>query len=371
MVSTLDGKSASLLMPCQTQALYDAGHLVFARDGVLMARPLDPKAVKFTGDAFPIVDAVHIIGGACYGAFSVSDNGVLAFVSPTSQSDLDLLMVSRTGATLDSLGRENYFNPALSPDGRTFVIGLGDRSTGLSDLWLYDLNRATSTQLTFDPINQASPLWSLDGKRIFYTSGNSSIASMPIDGSVRSETVYESISSVSPLSWSPDGKELLIQTSSSKTRFDVSVLGMEDLKPHPLLQSTSNESQAEFSPDGKWIVYMATDTARPDVYVMPYPNTGRKWQVSAQGGRSPHWRGDGREIFYLAIDGSVVSVSAEAHGSDFVLGKPQRLFQLSADGSYDVTADGQRFLVTRPAQWIDQPSLSLVLNWTSELNKRR
>ena len=371
MVSTLDGKSASLLIPSQTQAFYDAGHLLFARDGVLMARPFDPDAVKFTGDAFPIVDAVHIMGGACYGAFSVSDNGVLAFVPPTSQSDLDLLLVSRTGATLDSLGRENYVsNPALSPGGRTCVIALADRSTGLSDLWLYDLNRATATQLTFDPTNQSGPLWSLDGKRIFYASGGASIASMPVDGSARSETVYES-PSVAPLSWSPDGKQLLIMMSSSKTRLDVSVLGMEDLKAHPLLQSASNEGQAEFSPDGKWIAYMATDAGRQDVYVMPYPNTGRKWQVSARGGAFPHWRGDGREIFYLAPDGTVVSVPAEAYGSDLTLGKPQQLFQLSADGNYDVTADGQRFLVTTPAQWAEQPPLSLVLNWTSELDRRR
>ncbi len=372
MVSTIDGKSASLLMPCQTQAFYDGGHLVFARDGVLMARPFDPEAVKFTGDAFPIADAVHVIGGACYGAFTMSHNGVLAFVPPTAQSDLDLLVLTRNGTVVDSLGRENYVsNPALSPSGRSCVATIADRSTGLSDLWLYDLNRGAATQLTFDAVNQASPLWSLDGARIFYSNDNAEIASMPVDGSARGETVYRSTSSALPASWSPDGKRLLIVTSSSKTRFDISVLEMESMKEQPLLQTMANESQSAFSPDGKWIAYLATDTGRQDVYVMPFPSTGRKWQVSTQGGTLPHWRADGREIFYLALDGNIVSVPAETQGSDLTLGKPQQLFQLSADGNYDVTADGQRFLVTTPAQRAEQPPLSLVLNWTRELDKRR
>jgi Tol biopolymer transport system component len=302
----------------------------------------------------------------------MSHNGVLAFVPPTAQSDLDLLMVSRSGAVVDSLGRENYVsNPALSPGGRAGVVTVADRTTGLSDLWLYDLNRASATQLTFDATNQASPLWSLDGTRIFYSNGNSDIASMPVDGSSQGEILFKSASSVSPVSWSPDGKHLLIVTSSSKTRFDVSVLAMEDLTVRPLLQTVSNESQAAFSPDGKWVAYTATDTGRQDVYVMPFPSTGRKWQVSAQGGVIAHWRGDGREIFYRALDGSIVSVPAEAHGSDLTLGKPERLFQLSADGNYDVSPDGQRFLVTTPAQQEDQPPLSLVFNWTSDLDRRR
>ncbi|HEU4928663.1 MAG TPA: hypothetical protein VFU38_02450, partial [Candidatus Krumholzibacteria bacterium] len=372
MISTIDGKSASLLMPCQTQAFYDAGHLVFARDGVLMARPFDPESVKFTGDAFPIADEVHVIGGACYGAFTMSRNGVLAFVPPTAQSDMDLLVLSRNGTVVDSLGRENYVsNPALSPSGRWCVATIADRSTGLSDLWLYDLNRGAATQLTFDAINQAGPLWSPDGTRIFYSNDNAEIASMPVDGSARGETVYRSTSSALPASWSPDGKQLLIVTSSSKTRFDISVLEMESMKEQPLLQTMANESQAAFSPDGKWIAYSATDTGRQDVYVIPFPSTGRKWQVSTQGGTLPHWRADGREIYYLALDGNIVSVPAEAQGSDLTLGKPQQLYQLSADGNYDVTADGQRFLVTTPAQRAEQPPLSLVLNWTRELDKRR
>jgi len=371
MVSTIDGKSASLLMPCQTQAFYDAGHLVFARDGVLMARPFDVDAAKFTGDAFPIADAVHVIGGACYGAFTMSHNGVLAFVPPTAQSDLDLLVLSRNGAVVDSLGRENYIgNPALSPGGRAAVVTIADRSTGLSDLWLYDLNRGAGTQLTFDAINQVGPLWSLDGTRIYYSHGNAEIASMPVDGSARGESVFESTSPVLPASWSPDEKRLLIVTSSSRTRFDISVLEMEDMKVRPVLQTTSNESQAEFSPDGKWIAYTSTDTGRQDVYIMPFPNTGRKWQVSALGGTLAHWRGDDRELFYLALDGSIMSVSVEAHGSDLVLGRPQRLFQLSADGNYDVSADGQRFLVMTPAQKEEQPPLSLVFSWTSELDRK-
>ena len=372
MVSTIDGKSASLLMPCQTQAFYDAGHLVFARDDVLMARPFDPKAVKFTGDAFPIADAVHVIGGACYGAFTVSHSGVLAFVPPTAQSDLELLLLSRNGTVVDSLGSENYVSrPALSPSGRAGVVTVADRSTGLSDLWLYDLNRGAATQLTFDPTNQSSPLWALDGTRIFYSNDNVEIASMPVDGSAQGETVFRSGSSVSPQSWSPDGKRLLIETNSSRTRFDVAALELESMTLQTLLQTPSNESQPDFSPDGKWIAYTATDTGRQDVYVMPFPPTGRKWQVSTQGGTLPHWRGDGREMYYLALDGSLVSVPVEANGSDLVLGKPVRLFQLSADGDYDVTADGQRFLVTAPAQRTEQPPLSLVLNWTRELDRKR
>jgi Tol biopolymer transport system component len=370
MVSTIDGGASSLLMPSQAQASYAAGHLLFCRDGVLMVRPFDPDTAEFTGDAVPLVDAVHVIGGACYGAFSVSDNGVMVFVPPTSQSDLNLLMVSRTGALMDSLGRENYVSrPALSPSGRACVVTVADRSTGLSDLWLHDLNRLSATQLTFDAANQSSPLWSRDGARIFFSHGTNAVASMPIDGSAQSEILYES-PSVAPLSWSPEADHLLIQTNTSKTRFDISLLAMAGLEAVPLLQTAANEAQGAFSPDGRWVVYSANDTGRPDVYVMPFPNTGRKWQVTARGGNNARWRGDGRELFYLALDGNIMSVSVEAHGSDLMLGRPQRLFQLSADGNFDVSADGQRFLVMTPAQKEEQPPLSLVFNWTSELDRR-
>jgi dipeptidyl aminopeptidase/acylaminoacyl peptidase len=145
---------------------------------------------------------------------------------------------------------------------------------------------------------------------------------------------------------------------------------MAGLEAVPLLQTAANEAQGAFSPDGRWVVYSANDTGRPDVYVMPFPNTGRKWQVTARGGNNARWRGDGRELFYLALDGNIMSVSVEAHGSDLMLGRPQRLFQLSADGNFDVSADGQRFLVMTPAQKEEQPPLSLVFNWTSELDRR-
>jgi len=177
------------------------------------------------------------------------------------------------------------------------------------------------------------------------------------------------------LSWSPDGRFILYATflSSPQTGADLFVLPLfGDRKAHPFLQTPFNEIEGQFSPDGRWVAYTSNESGRYEVYVAPFPGPGGKWQVSTGGGTFPRWRRDGTEIFYLAPDKKLMMAAVNGKSGSFEVGAVKPLFQTHATGSryeYDVTADGQRFLInTAPEQTASAP-VTVVLNWTAGLKK--
>jgi Tol biopolymer transport system component len=175
-----------------------------------------------------------------------------------------------------------------------------------------------------------------------------------------------------PWDWSRDGKYLLL-----RKEHELWYVALRDLQPRPLLQSKSLVRNAQFSPDGKFVAYSTSETGNLEVYVSPFPGFTSKWQVSrGGGGEEPRWRGDGKELFYLAPDGTLMAAEVK-NGAGFEAGPPAPLFvthprqPLSAMDffSYDVTADGQKFLVNTKMDTTSSAPLSVILNWSAEMEK--
>ena len=270
-----------------------------------------------------------------------------------------------------------YAQPRLSPEGKRVAITIFGAKT---DIWIYDLSHDTLTRLTFEA-NSDYPLWTPDGRRIAYRStksGTQNIFWKPADGSGTEERLATSQYNQSPTSWSSDGKTLAFYQIDPKTGRDIWILAMEgNRKARPLLATPFEETGAVFSPDNRWLAYVSNESGRYEVYVRPVSGSGEKWQVSTEGGMEPLWAPSGRELFYR--NGTKVMAVDVATGSAFTAGKPRLLFEghfrLQGAGvrtEYDVTSDGQRFLMIQESGSQSAPrQLEVVMEWFSELKRSK
>ena len=352
-----------------------SGHVIYMQGGTLMAAPFDPQQVKITGPAVPTVEGVlqSIRGGEAQ--YSVSSTGSLAYVPGNGQTaQLKLVWVSRKGEEqLLAAPAHAYANPRLSPDGRRVAVGILEQDR---QVWLYDLARDTLTRLTFQGNNNVTPFWTPDGKRIVYISnkdGPRNLYWQLADGSGGLERLTTSERVDIPSSWSPDGRLLAFSEVAAPQGYDIWVLRLSDRKPQPFLQTQFNEAAAQFSPDGNWVAYASDESGRNEIYVQPYPGPGGKWQISTDGGREPLWNRNGRELFYR--NGNKMMSVEIATKPSFSLGTPKVLFEWRYESlpgistpNYDVSPDGQRFLMLKAAQQdVSAREIDVVLNWFEEL----
>jgi len=373
MIGSLDGGEPKSLMPSQTHAAYASGHLLFLRDNTLMARPFDPRRLESTGDPVPLAEQVASIPGTSRGLFSASDTGALIYLSGDTAQGSVLEWVDPKGQKLGTLGDlAPQEAPRLSPDGRYIAVSLTDLSLGTEDIWIYEVARGLRTRFTFDSSNEIDPIWSPDGARVVYASnrkGRFDIYQKSLAGAGTEEPLLENDQDKFPYHFSPDGRFLSFATFSPEAGADIWILPLEgDPKPVPFLHTRFFEDGAQFSSDGRWLVYASNETGRPEIYVAPFPGPGRKWQISTNGGVAPRWRGDGKEIFYLSLESRVVAVEVGASAGGFTIGAARALFESTAFD--DVSRDGRRFLLNRiPAAQTSEP-LTLVLHWPSHLHKK-
>jgi Tol biopolymer transport system component len=291
-----------------------------------------------------------------------------------------LTWFDRVGKPFGVLGEPGYYNTVnLSQDGTHAAVSLRDAS-GNMDLWLVDVVRGIRMRFTFDVAEETQGIWSPDGTRIVFDSnrkGRRDLYQKAANGS-GSEDVIDAIPiDKFPTAWSADGRFLLYNSSSStpRTGNDLWVVPLfGDRKPHAYLQTTFGEGRAQFAPDGRWIAYQSDESGRNEVYVSSFPGPGGKWQVSTSGGGSPRWRRDGKELFYVAPDNKMMAARVDRRGSAFEVGAVRALFNVrmrdqSLGIPYDVTADGQRFLVNALLDKSAPSSITLVVNWPALLKK--
>jgi len=378
VVGSLDSKERKVLLHTHSGAMYGSEHILFLRLNTLMAQPFDAKLLEFTGEAFPVADPVREEETSIRSYFSVSQNGLLAYLEGAGEADRELVWVDRGGKKIGGVpGQDVYLAPRISPDGKKVAYVRG--ASGF-DIWSYDLMRGVKTPLTFGSGSGQSnlfPVWSPDGQRIAYTSvrgGKFGFYQRAADGSGSEEVLLEGTDYVKYLSdWSPDGKFLAYQDNHQgvASTFLLPLSGERD--SHPFLQSPFLMARSSFSPDGRWLAYCSNESGDLKVYVVPFPGPGGKWQVSTGGGDFPRWRRDGKELFYLSLDNKMMAAEIKTSGSSFVIGAVRQLFETRAYrsqvGAYDVSADGQRFiLANEPGQ--PNEAITLVLNWDAELKKK-
>jgi serine/threonine-protein kinase len=354
-----------------------SGHLLYAQRGSLMAAPFDPRRLAVTGTAVPVVEGV-LQASTGASQYSISASGSLVYVpGGVDSAQLRLVWVTRNGVEQAvAAPARGFAYPRLSPDGRRLAVGVADPGT---QLWVYEFARETLARLTLEGDLSALPAWTPDGTRIAFTSksdGPLNIFWRLTDGSGGPERLTTSEYNHTPMSWSPDGQLLAFGEVNPDTGFDILVLRMGDRTAQPFLRSPFNESTPRFSPDARWLAYASDESGRQEIYVQPYPGPGGKWPISAEGGREPVWSRDGRELFYRSGDKVMAVAITTAPG--FVAGKPRVLFAgpyeptVFTVANYDVSPDGQRFLMLRRSeQAAAAPTqINVVLNWFEELRRR-
>jgi len=350
----------------------DSGHLVFVRDGNLMAQAFDPEALRLSGEAVPIAENVQFNTFRYTGTYTVS-SGLLLFQSGAIQGNNQLTWYDLDGKKLGTVGEPAIFwlFMEISPDGRRAAATVRHPDGG-SDIWTYDLSRGIGTRFTLGETNALIPLWSPDGRQLAFIDGGGTLSAKEIDGGTPERKVSSVDSTLIPTDWSKDGSFILYTTQSLKTGSDIMLMPMTgEAKPVPFIVTPANEELGVFSPDGRWVAYVSDESGRTEVYVRSFPETGGKWQVSAQGALTVQWTGTGEEIYVEDLDGKAYAVPVKPSGAGLEIGAPRPLFGGEAlpvsTGAF--TPDGKRFLGAAQLSGDTGPVLTLVTNWTSALPK--
>ncbi len=381
-VGSLDSKEEKFLLRANSNVAYaPPGYLLFFRERSLLAQLFDAKGLRITGDPFPVAEQIQYFPQIYSALFSISENGVLLYRAASASAASRLLWFDRSGKEIGSLGTPgDQANPRISPDGKRVALDITDPQTGNMDIWIYDLSRGIPTRFTFDPAEDTTPIWSPDGSRIVWGSNRSKVRDLyqkDSSGAGSEEVLFRSGSAKFSTDWSPDGRFILHRVVDPKTNLELWVLPVAgDGKPIPFIKATFGVDHGQFSPEGRWVAYSSNESGKWEVFVIPFPGPGGKWQVSTAGGSEPRWRRDGKELFYLAPDGKLMAVEVK-EGPTFEAGAARPLFQTrrrehvsSTDlFSYDVSADGQRFLVNTDVGEVTSSPLTVVLNWTAELKR--
>jgi Tol biopolymer transport system component len=371
-IGSLLSEQSTTLMTQESSAVYALGHLFFQREGTLMAQPFDAASRTVSADPFPAVEQVGTEGSR-YAAFSVSPGGTLAHARGGELGG-QLTWRDRTGKIASTLGDVAlYSSVALSPDGKRVAVSITTGSPQNRDIWMIDVDRRVLSRLTFDPGDDNGSIWSPDGSQIVFNSmraGVTALRTVTAGGTGGDDVVYQAARPVPhfPTDWSRDGRHIAFVEGAPPTT-DIWVLPMfGDRKPIAFANTAFTEDGPSFSPDGRWLAYSSNESGALQVYVQPFPPTGRKYLVSRDGGAQPLWRSDGRELYFLAADGTINAVAATT-GTQFESGIPARLFEsplatnFSGRRQYAVTGDGQRFLFISPPPTAESTPITVVTNW--------
>jgi Tol biopolymer transport system component/DNA-binding winged helix-turn-helix (wHTH) protein len=385
-VAQLDSAQRRRLVTSNGNAVYLPGYLLFLRNGTLMAQRFDAGRLELTGEAFAVANEVEYLSSVARGLFSVSETGTLIYQRESGATFSQLVWFDREGKRVGTLGAPaRYANPRLSPDGKRVAVDIDDPESSNTDIWVIEARRQVPSRFTFDPGQDETPLWAHDGRRILWLSdrgGKNGFYLKAGDGSAIGESLTMPVGvdlsfASAPSDWSFDGRFLLYTDLQEGTALHLWVLPMiGDAKPYRFLSGTSADVEGQFSPDGHWVAYSSNESGRWQVYVAPFPGQGDKYQISTEGGQQPRWRRDGKELFFLSRDRRLVAVPVKT-GSAFDFGAPATLFETHAHEpltaeeffTYDLSADGRRFLINANAEQNEPRPVDIILNWSSQLKK--
>ena len=381
-LASLDGGESRRLFNADSKVLYSDGYLVFLRDGTLMAQEFDAASAELRGQPQSVAAGVAFNQGTGNAAFSISDSGVLAYRSGVGRSPTNLVWLDRAGKRIGQIpGEFDDRQVDLAPDDERVAVDRFESSGGTArDIWIIDSRRGTSTRWTSEPSDDCCPIWSPDGLRIVFPSlraGQRHIYEGLVDSSGSPSPVLETPLNKFPKDLSRDGRYLVYELNETNGNLrDLWILPLfGDRQPRALVSTRAEESDGRFSPDGNWLAYSSNQSGRNEVYLQRIDaEVGARLQVSVDGGYFPRWRGDGRELFYVTPDRMMATVTVEL-GNRPALGVPRQLFKVAISdpnlqpftSKYDVSRDGQRFIVHELINQDERESLTVVVNWRALL----
>ncbi len=400
------GERKLILQGASIARYVPTGHLVFARDGVLYAVRFDLNRLTVSGKPVPVLTGVA--GDKTTGAvhFSISNDGTLAYVPGSTTSGVrGLTWVDKNGNQTEvNIPRGQLNDVRISPDGTRVALLQGSSPSG--DVWVYEFARATFTRLTFTTTN-ATPVWSADGKNIYYVSTDpakdeTTILRKPADGSREAENIVTIPHQAYLKAILPDGETALLDTERQTNDSNIVTVSLKPgAQPTPLVNTQFMEYAAAVSPDGRWLAYQSNESGRPEIYVRELVGSGGRWPISTGGGEEPRWSPDGRELYYR-INSQLMAIPIETRSSpithdsslmthdsslspksairipkfEIFPGPPKVLFNEVYDlrsntgETYDVDPHGGRFLMTRPPKEDSSTAqVRIVLNWFTELQR--
>jgi serine/threonine protein kinase len=382
MLASLDSPDTTLLIDDATNAAYvEPGYLLYGRSGNLYAWRFDAGSRRLIDRPVPVVkeklsfwEAKNLV------MVSASNSGTLVYL-PEAVPKTTLQWYDSGGRALGSLGAAGFYTaPRISPDGKKLAFALFESTGTQSDLWILDLQYQRNFRLTQKSGIFFSPVWSRDSTRLMFTCQPKGVQDLCVrslreGGDV--ELLHASPNWKTSGSWMPDGQSVLFSEQDPETNQDIKILSLGD-KPEArvLLATPFDEQSPEVSPDGRWIAYVSDETGRSEVDIRPASGSFEQWQVSTTGGSQARWRGDGRELYFVAPDGYLMAVSIETEPV-FRPGTPRKLFQLPERPERDtpifedVTPDGKRFLLNVPVTARSSVGFHAIVNWPSLLEKRR
>jgi serine/threonine protein kinase/Tol biopolymer transport system component len=372
----LNSTEKHLILRTQGNAVYaGSGHLFFYKDRTLFAQDFDLKNLKLTGEPVPIFTDVEFSPRISKAVYSVSGSGLLVAQKAGESAVSQLVWFDRTGHETGVVTKPGvYGNTMLSPSGKWVASDTTDPGSLNTDIYTYNVDSTETKRLTFDPAIDSMPIWSPDEKQVVFADNREAQFDLYVknsDGSQEEKQIPQGGADRFPNDWSHDGKHILYERGA-----DLWYVNVADLKATEFLKAPSTLRMGRFSPDGKWVAYASNESGKWEIYVTSFPEAHGKWQLSNAGGTQPRWRGDGKELFYLSPDDKLMSVPVKI-GATVDAGMPVALFQAyprefaaatSEQFFYDVTKDGQKFLINTQLKSAKTP-MSVVLNWSAKLNQ--
>jgi Tol biopolymer transport system component len=379
-VGSIDSPDSTRILEAREKARYaPPGHLLYLRDGGLLAESFDVTRLALSGEPVSVAESVAFIATDGRASFDVSATGVLVYRANGLLAASQPIWVDRSGSRLETVGEPgDYQTASLSPDGSQMVVEKHDLRTSTGDLWLMDLRLGTTPRLTSDGMHNTAAIWSPEGRRVVFTGRPDGIRNLHVMdiGSESDAPLLPKGPDRSPTDWSADGRHILYVEGNQEQR-NIWVLEMPERRPVPFLQSKFAEWGGRFSPNGRWVAYVSNKTSRSEVYVRSFPSGLNERQISAGGGLAPRWSRDGRELFFVSPDATVFAVQVNT-AERFEASAPKPLFKTDMRGSEatgGVTADswfnvdGARFFIVPPPPGPLPPALpiTVVLDWTSSV----
>jgi Tol biopolymer transport system component len=353
------------------------------RGNTLMAQRFDTRTLALVGDPAPIAQNLLTNFAVASAMMTASQNGILAYQrSGGTTGTQQIAWLDRNGTQVQVTGgQDDYLTEKISPDGKKLAVSIAASNYSTSSLWVFDLARGIKSRLTFSSASNGFPSWSPDGKTIVFDSnrdgtfhlyqvasdGSKAVAPLLVDGSIEEEP-----------DWSADGRNILFVRRQEDLKAHLEIWALPlfgKRKPFPVVQSPFEARDPVLSPDGKWLAYTSTEGGISNVYVVPFGHGSGKWQISSDGGYSPRWRHDGKELFYVSSGLDLMSANVSATSDSFSVGKVHALFQAhmlalsTTSAAYDVTADGKKFAIVTATHDPSEP-LTLVTNWPALLKKQ-